>query len=135
MGELGKDWLRGVGVPVAGWGGGVGWGGGSYLTWALFLAKMPYAEYGLSAGFPLTFPCPPGVTQTLQIPLGIVKGDVDKALAGSAHVISGTLGLGGQKHMWVVYLPVLFCSHTPVPRTITPCRAPLLPHPATLLDH
>jgi hypothetical protein len=114
-GRVGAYWLRG--------------GGGSYLAWPLFLAKMPYAEYGVPAGCALTFPCPPGVTHTLQIPLGIVKGDVDKALAGSAHVISGTLGLGGQKHMWVAYLPVHVCSHTPLPltRTHAPCNAAPLP--------
>ncbi len=127
-------------MPVAG-------GGGSYLAWPLFLAKMPYA--GLSAGCVVTFPCPPGVTHTLQIPLGIVKGDVDKALAGSAHVISGTLGLGGQKHMWVVYISLSMSArtshshshvHTPPamqPPSHAPCHAPRsLPHtlPATHLD-
>jgi xanthine dehydrogenase molybdopterin-binding subunit B len=32
---------------------------------------------------------------------GIVKGDVNAALEGSAHIITGTVTVGGQKHFYM----------------------------------
>ena len=36
----------------------------------------------------------------IEIPFGIVKGDVDTALKASATVVSGTIYVGGQKVRW-----------------------------------
>lgn len=57
---------------------------------------------------------PNGTPQRFSPPGGVVKGDVDAALASSAKVISGTLSMGGQKHL---YMEVQNAVGTPVDDT------------------